>query len=81
MKAHVLFDDRGEIHGVLVPSVIKHDRKGLQQEPFLSLRSQKGQRSATLEIPQELQHLKPRELHSSARVEGNGDSARLVSKA
>jgi hypothetical protein len=78
MKAHVLFDEKGNIHGVLVPSGIKHNKEG--EQPSLTLRAQDGQRAATLEVPANLQHLKPREIHASARVEGSGGSARLVSK-
>ena len=76
MKAHVLFGrKRQHSRCAGLPSGIKHNKEG--QQPSLALRAQDGQRAATLEVPADLQHLKPREIHASARVEGSGGSARL----
>ena len=78
MKAHVLFDEKGAIHGVMFPPSPAQGKATPLDKPAVSLRPQQDQLHATLEIPAGLQHLKPRELHSAARVEGAGASAHLV---
>jgi hypothetical protein len=80
MKAQVLFDDTGNVGAVLHPAV--DSNLPLQEgNPRGSFRLHPGQRSAMLEIPPELQHLKPRELHESIRVEvKEGLAPRLVQR-
>jgi hypothetical protein len=74
MKAEVVIDDAGNVVAMLHPAV--DSKEGM---PFGSFRLHSGQRSAMLEIPPELQHLKPRELHKSIRVEvKEGAPFRLV---
>jgi hypothetical protein len=74
MKAQVLFDNAGKIIGMLHLLSEENSRKG----PVATLSPQAGQNLATLNIPAELHHLKPIELHASLRVDLSGGSPRLV---
>jgi hypothetical protein len=76
MKAHVLFDSDGRV-GVI--SHQKHGKKGTagEQGGFLP---GVGQHAALLDIPADLAHLKPRDLHESVRVEHKAGAPRLVAK-
>jgi hypothetical protein len=71
MKAHVLFDNEGHV------AAMSHRKEPTGQWGFLA---GPGQHTATLEIPAELAHLKPRDLHESLRVEHEHGSPRLVAK-
>jgi hypothetical protein len=73
MKVVVLFNDAGCVGGIFHPA----SEKQLNSGGFVP---QHGQHSAIMEIPPELQHLKPRELHDSVRVEVIGGSPTLVAK-
>src|SRR5689334_10128045 len=82
MKAHVLFDEGGQVHGVLLAMPRqKGGKENLAKEPTLTARAHERQRLATLEIPRELEELKPVELHKRLRVETTGGSLRLVAKS
>ena len=76
MKAHILFDDEGRVGAM---SHSKHGKKGgaVGHGGFLP---GAGQHTALLDIPAELEHLKPRELHESVRVEVKEGTPRLVAK-
>ena len=80
MKVVVLFDDAGNVVGIFYP-VLKSGTREVSEKPDGGFIPQYGQHSATLEVPSELQHLKPRELHDSVRVEVIGGSPALVVKA
>jgi hypothetical protein len=73
MKRHVVFDEAGNV-GVIV----RESASGKQSVGFLL---HEGQREATLDVPPELEHLKPRELHDSVRVDLKGGSPLLVAKS
>jgi hypothetical protein len=77
MKAHVLFDNEGRV------GVISHQRNGKMgaSEKHGGFLPGAGQHAALLDIPAELAHLKPRELHESVRVEKKGGTPRLVARA
>jgi hypothetical protein len=79
MKAQVLFDETGVIHAIMHPS--SDDKSDKQNRPIATLKPNDKQRSATLEIPREIEHLKPRELHDAVRVEFSGGTPRLVARA
>jgi hypothetical protein len=70
MKRHVLYDDAGNV------GAICH-----VEPPPGKFFPGKGQHTAILTIPSELENLKPHELHHSVRVETKGGSHRLVAKA
>jgi hypothetical protein len=69
MKLHILYDDVGNV------GAICH-----VETPAGKFLPGKGQHTAILTIPSELEGLKPHELHRSVRVETKG-SHRLVAKA
>jgi hypothetical protein len=76
MKAEVVINEAGNVVAMAHPAVDSTD--GM---PFGSFRLHPGQRSAILEIPPELQHLKPHELHKSIRVDvKDGLPSRLVAR-
>jgi hypothetical protein len=76
MKTHILFDDEGRV-GAMSHNHIKKSVAG-EHGGFLP---GPGQHTAFLDIPAELAHLKPRDLHDSVRVELKGGTPRLVAKA
>ena len=61
MLVQVLFDTKGEVHALFHPS----KQAGA---PVLAFRPARGQRAALLEVPAELEGLKPRELHAAVAV-------------
>ena len=76
MKAHVLFDDDG------VVGAMSHPDRGIPGKPagqggFLPA---PGQHTAHLEVPAELAHLKPRDLHAAVRVALENGTHRLVAR-
>jgi hypothetical protein len=75
MKVHVLFDDKGHV-GAMSHSKHRKDASGVEGG-FLP---GPGQYTAILEIPKELEHLKPRELHEAVCVEHKDGTPRLVAK-
>jgi hypothetical protein len=78
MKAHVLFDDEGNVGAMSHP---KHGKKSGSggQGGFIP---GPGQHTALLDVPAELADLKPRDLHSAVRVINHYEGTpRLVAKA
>jgi hypothetical protein len=67
MKLHILYNDAGNV------AAICHE----ENTPGKFLPG-KGQHTAILTIPSELEGLKPHELHRSIRVETNEGPHRLV---
>jgi hypothetical protein len=79
MKAHVLFDEAGRVGAILHLSTETKAANDASRKPLaagFSLRE--GQQEAILEIPSEVVHLKPRELHDSVHVDLSGASPRLA---
>jgi hypothetical protein len=76
MKVDVLFNDSGDV------GAMSHPRPGNKGATTAlgGLRPGKGQYLATVEVPDNLSHLKPRELHDAVRVDNKGGSPRLVAK-
>jgi hypothetical protein len=75
MKVHILFDDAGNV------GAISHPRTGKNGEAVLGgFTPHEGQHMATVEVPSELGHLKPRDLHDAVRVEHVGGVPRLIAK-
>jgi hypothetical protein len=74
MKVHILFDDSGHV------GAISHPGKNGASTALGKLRPGKGQSMATVDVPDDLSHLKPRELHDAVRVDNKGGSPRLVAK-
>jgi hypothetical protein len=75
MKVHILFDDTGHV------GAISHPRAGKKGEVLLGgFRPAAGQHAAIVEVPVELRHLKPRDLHEAVRVEHVKGEPRLVAK-
>jgi hypothetical protein len=81
MKVVVLFDDDGHVGGIFHPALKSWKKEAAAQPPVGGFIPRAGQHSAILEVPPGLQHLKPRELHDSVRVELLSGSPRLVAKA
>lgn len=75
MKAHILFDDTG-----LVGAILHIKEKASEKQIACGFSPGPGHHTAILDIPAELHHLKPRELHDSVRVELSDHSPRLVAK-
>lgn len=81
MKVQVVFDETGKIHAMLRPlNQVRSSKENSENSPVAVLRPNHGQRLETLDIPADLQHLKPVELHNSIRVEVGKGSPRLVAK-
>jgi hypothetical protein len=70
MKLHILYDEAGNV------GAICH-----VEDPPGKFLPGKGQHTAILTIPSELEGLKPHELHRSVRVETKKGPHRLVAKA
>ena len=71
MKVLALFDESGKIHALFHPSK-ERDAPQFRFDPA------SGHRAETLEVPAELHHLKPGQLHAATRVELAGGTPRLV---
>lgn len=71
MHVHVLFDAKGKVHALFHPST----EAGA---PQLEFRPARGQRTALLEVPAELQKLEARELHAAVSVKLHKDGPRLI---
>jgi hypothetical protein len=69
MKLHILYNDAGDV------AAICH-----AENPGGKFLPGKGQHTAVLKIPSELESLKPHELHRTVRVDTKGKSHRLVAK-
>ena len=76
MKAHVLYDDAGNIGAMSHP----RPRKNGTFAPPSGFLPGKGQYTAVLDVPEELAHLKPRELHEALQVEHRDGKPRLVAR-
>ena len=73
MKLLALFDKTGKIHALFQPST-----EG--DAPQLSFHPQAGRRAAMLDVPAELHHLNPGQLHAALRVELRGGTPRLAAQ-
>jgi|307.fasta_scaffold1524058_1 hypothetical protein len=73
MKIVALFDKSGNIHALFHPS-------SEPDAPKLYFRPRKGQRAETLEVPSELRHLKPGQLHAAVKVDLRGGVPHLVAR-
>lgn len=71
MHVQVLFDTKGKIHALFHPS---RDADA----PRLEFHPARGQRVALLEVPAELEGLKPREIHAAVAIKLQKDGPRLV---
>ena len=74
MKVTALFDETGKVHALFHPS-------GKPDAPVLHFVPAHGQRVATLDIPVELEHLKPHQLHAAVRVEHRSGKPELVKRS
>jgi hypothetical protein len=73
MHVQVLFDAEGKVHAVF------HSSREANA-PKLEFRPENGQRAALLEVPPELEGLKPREFHAAVLVTLQKDGPRLVKR-
>jgi hypothetical protein len=73
MHIQVLFDTKGKVHALFHPSKEAN-------APRLEFRPARGQRTALLEVPAELEGLAPREFHAAAAVRLRKDGPRLVKR-
>lgn len=73
MHVHVLFDTKGKVHALFHPS---KEANG----PQFEFRPARGQRAALLEVPAELEGLKPRELHAAAVVKLRKEGPQLAKR-
>jgi hypothetical protein len=78
MKVHVLFNDAGEVGAIFHP---KTQKGGFESRACVGFRPREGQHTAILDVPHELEGLKPRALHEAVQVETRGGSYRLKVKA
>ena len=69
MKLHILYNDAGDV------AAICH-----VENPAGKFLPGKGQHTAILTIPSELEGFKPHELHRAVRVDTKGNPHRLVAK-
>ncbi|HEY4931251.1 MAG TPA: hypothetical protein VII23_06740 [Terriglobales bacterium] len=74
MKVITLFDETGKVYALFHPSS-KPDAPELQFAPA------NGQRVETLEVPVELEHLKPHQLHAAVCVEHRSGKPALVKRS
>jgi hypothetical protein len=72
MKVHVLFSDAGEVGAIFHP---KTQKGGVENRAYF--RPREGQHTAILDVPRELEGLKPRALHEAVQVETRDGSYRL----
>lgn len=77
MKINILYDDAGKLLGM------SHPRPGKKPGSTILGRfvPHTGAHTATVDVPAELRHLKPRALHDSVRVELRDGSPHLVAVA
>jgi hypothetical protein len=73
MHIQVLFDAKGKVHALFHPSKEA-------DAPRLEFRPARGQRAALLEVPPELEGLRPRELHAAVLVKLQKEGPRLVKR-
>ena len=73
MAVQVLFDVRGKVHALFHAA-------GETNAPRLEFRPARGQRTALLEVPAELERLTPRELHAAVAVKLQKEGPRLVKR-
>ena len=73
MKVVALFDEAGKVHALFHPS-------GKPDAPVLKIVPEHGQRVETLEIPFELEKLKPEELHKAVHVDHSSGKPVLVKR-
>jgi len=73
MQVQVLFDSKGKVHALFHPSKEP-------DAPRLEFHPGRGQRTALLEVPAELEGLKARELHAAVAVKLQKDGPRLVKR-
>ena len=76
MKVNVLFDDSGKIHAISHPIEGKKEGSAVLGRFIVH----PGQSAATVEVPTELRHLKPRDLHDGVQLEHRDGSPRLVAR-
>jgi hypothetical protein len=75
MRAHVLFDDGGEIIAMMhLPE------RAILGQPDFGFVADAGEQVVTLEIPGELEVLNARQLHLASRVDLSQGAPRLVAK-
>lgn len=75
MRAHVLFDDNGEIIAMMhLPE------RAILGQPEFGFIAEAGEQVATLEVPGELEVLNARQLHLASRVDLSRGSPLLVAK-
>jgi hypothetical protein len=75
MRAHVLFDERGEIIAMM-----QLPERPVHGQPDFGFVTDAGEQVATLEIPGELEVLNARQLHLASRVDLSQGVPRLVAK-
>ena len=73
MHVQVLFDVRGKVHALFHAA-------GETNAPRLEFRPARGQRTALLEVPAELERLTPRELHGAVAVKVQKEGPRLMKR-
>lgn len=73
MKVLALFDKRGKIHALFHPSTEA-------DAPQLTFHPGQGRRAEMLDVPAELHHLNPGQLHAALRVELAGGRPRLAAQ-
>ena len=73
MHIQVLFDAKGKVHALFHPSKEAN-------APRLEFRPARGQRTALLEVPPELEGLEPRAFHVAVAVKLQKDGPRLVKR-
>jgi hypothetical protein len=74
MQVAIVFDDAGKLLGM------SHPKPGKKPGSLILGRflPHQGQHTATVEVPKELRHLKPRALHDAVRVEHRRGAPHLV---
>jgi len=73
MHVQVLFDTKGKVHALFHPSK-------QADAPRLEFQPARGQRVALLEVPAELEGLKPGALHAAVAIEVHKEGPRLVKR-
>ena len=75
MRAHVLFDEGGEI-----VAMMHLPEKPLQGQPDFGFITDAGEHVATLEIPGDFEVMNARQIHLASRVDFSQGTPRLVAK-
>lgn len=73
MQIHVLFNVKGEVHAIFHPS-------SEANAPQLEFHPARGQRTALLTVPPELQRLSPHALHAAVSVKMDKTGPSLVAR-